>query len=344
MSPHDLLALCQERGITLEVVGDRLRCRAPVGVLTSGLKSALADQKAALMQILTAEGADAPYPAVPAEAEVIAIKAWSDILQEAIWVVVDDLSRDEWPADAPVYEYREVKILKEVGPGALSWVHLLKKEALRGGKRTIHGVYHELRPPRPPPALTNRAERNDAVKEGTQKTEGQHLPSGRATTVHEVQHDTQEGTSTTEPATARPRAAQTPSSRTMKVRGQMSLKKQAKLRQQVLARLEESPAIRESRIGRRSGAEVLADRLFKLSWPDCVLLAAYVLGQAEVAPTAWVEAATAAWAEADESRGSTTTLSTAVAPFNAVSAENDSIPAAVASADDTFPNLEDVAL
>jgi TubC N-terminal docking domain len=128
MTPHDLLALCQERGITLEVAGDRLRCRAPVGVLTSGLKSALADQKAALMQILAAQNAEAPSPAVPAEAEVIAIKAWSDILQEAIWVVVDHLSRDEWPTDAPVYEYREVKILKEVGPGALSWVHLLKEE------------------------------------------------------------------------------------------------------------------------------------------------------------------------------------------------------------------------
>jgi hypothetical protein len=219
------------------------------------------------------------------------------------------------------------------------------KEALRRGKRTIHRVYQELRPPRPAAAEADHAERNDTVTEVTQKTDRQRLPSGHATTVHEAQHDVQEGTSTTEPATARQRAAQTPSSRTMKVRGQMSLRSQAKLRQQVLARLAESSAIRAARIGRKSGVEVLEDRLSRLSWPDCVLLAAYVLGQAEAAPTAWVEAATAAWAEADEYRRATATLSTAVAPsLDAASAEEDSMPVANASSDDPFPNLEDVAL
>jgi len=128
MTPHDLLALCQDRGITLEVVGDRLRCRAPVGTMTPELKQALADQKVTIMEILTTDGADILFPAVLAESEVIAIKAWSDILQEAIWVVVDHLSRDEWPTDAPVYAYSEVMILKVVSPGALSWVHLLKEE------------------------------------------------------------------------------------------------------------------------------------------------------------------------------------------------------------------------
>ena len=128
MTAHDLIAACRTRGISLEVIGERLRCRAPAGVLTPELKQALADQKAPLMQILTTEGPGTLSPAVPMDAEVIAIQAWSDILQEAIWVVVDDLPRDEWPIDPPVYQYREVKVLKEVGQDTLSWVHVLKEE------------------------------------------------------------------------------------------------------------------------------------------------------------------------------------------------------------------------
>jgi hypothetical protein len=210
------------------------------------------------------------------------------------------------------------------------------KQALRRGKRTIHGVYRELRPPRPAPTQADRAD---------QKTDRPRLPSGRMKTAHEAQYDTQEGTSTTEPDTTRQRADQTPSSRIIKVWGQTSLRSQVKLRQQVVSRLAASPAIREAQIGRQSGAEVLEDRLSRLSWPDFVLLAAYVLGQAEAAPAAWVEAATAAWAEADEYCKATATLATADVPrLDTMSTEKDSLPAAVAAADDPVPNLEDVAL
>jgi hypothetical protein len=219
------------------------------------------------------------------------------------------------------------------------------KAALRRGERTIHGAYQELHPPRPASALADRAERDDGVKEANPKTARLRLPSGRVKTVREAQHDTQAGTSTTEPATGHQLAAQMPSPRSLKVRGRMSLRRQANLRQQVVSRLAESPAIREARIGRKSGVEVLQERLSRLWWPDCVLLAAYVLRQAEAAPAAWVEAATAAWAEADEDREATATLSTSAAPrLDAMSTEEDSMPAAVASADDPFPNLEDVAL
>jgi len=31
MTPEDIIAECRTRGVTLEVMGDRLRCRAPVG-------------------------------------------------------------------------------------------------------------------------------------------------------------------------------------------------------------------------------------------------------------------------------------------------------------------------
>jgi hypothetical protein len=83
----------------------------------------------------------------------------------------------------------------------------------------------------------------------------------------------------------------------------------------------------------------------RLLWADFVLLAAYVLGQAEAAPAAWVEAATAAWAEADKSRKTTATLATPDAPhLDAMSAEKDLIPVAVASAEYPFPNLEEITL
>jgi TubC N-terminal docking domain len=108
--------------------GDRLRCRAPVGVLTSELKFALADQKAALMQILEAEGHDAPPPEVAEDAEIIAVKVWSEILGEAIWVVADDLPREKWPAEAWVYTHAEVKILQQVGPATLMWVQTVKED------------------------------------------------------------------------------------------------------------------------------------------------------------------------------------------------------------------------
>jgi hypothetical protein len=58
--------------------------------------------------------------------DIVAVKVWSDTLGEAVWVLVDDLPRDEWPTDAPVYTQAEVKILTHVGADTLAWVHPLK--------------------------------------------------------------------------------------------------------------------------------------------------------------------------------------------------------------------------
>jgi hypothetical protein len=65
MTAHDIIAECRTRGISIEVIGERLRCRAPVGILTPELKQALADQKATVMEILTGEGTDSPLPGNP---------------------------------------------------------------------------------------------------------------------------------------------------------------------------------------------------------------------------------------------------------------------------------------
>jgi hypothetical protein len=57
---------------------------------------------------------------------IVAVHVWSDVLEAAVWVVADDLPRAEWPMDAPVYTYAEVKILTQVGPETLAWVHPVK--------------------------------------------------------------------------------------------------------------------------------------------------------------------------------------------------------------------------
>jgi hypothetical protein len=70
---------------------------------------------------------------------IVAAKVWSDTLGEAVWVVVDDLPRDQWPTDASVYTHTEVKILRAVGPGTVTWVHVVKQmfgaDVVRSGRR-----------------------------------------------------------------------------------------------------------------------------------------------------------------------------------------------------------------
>src|SRR6266545_3634468 len=57
---------------------------------------------------------------------IVAVKVWSDVLEAAVWVVADDLPREQWPTEAPVYTHQEVKQLMQVGPQALAWVHVTK--------------------------------------------------------------------------------------------------------------------------------------------------------------------------------------------------------------------------
>jgi hypothetical protein len=152
MTPAEVLRELSQRGVILEPHGDKLRYRAPAGTLTPELKLALADQKAAIMQLLATEVPIGSPPAVADEREVIALKVWSDILREAVWVVADDIPRAEWPTDAPVYTYTEVTILKDVGHDTLVWVHATKEmfgaEVVCGGRRATlaKGGVQETRP------------------------------------------------------------------------------------------------------------------------------------------------------------------------------------------------------
>ena len=53
MTAGEVLTVCREAGIRLEVVGDRLRFDAPVGALTPELRDTLARHKRELLDVLT---------------------------------------------------------------------------------------------------------------------------------------------------------------------------------------------------------------------------------------------------------------------------------------------------
>jgi hypothetical protein len=71
---------------------------------------------------------------------IVAVKVWSDKLWGAVWVVVEDLPRNQRPTDAPVYTHGEVKILRGVGQEPLAWVHAIKRMfgavVVSGGRRS----------------------------------------------------------------------------------------------------------------------------------------------------------------------------------------------------------------
>jgi hypothetical protein len=68
MTVAELLAACRQQGIGLTVEGDRLRYKAPVGVLSPALKDALRQQKASLIVLLRTDGrARTAHPQTRAE-------------------------------------------------------------------------------------------------------------------------------------------------------------------------------------------------------------------------------------------------------------------------------------
>jgi hypothetical protein len=74
--------------------------------------------------------------------DIAAVKVWSTVLRARLWVVADDLPREAWPTDAPVYTHAEVKILRQAGREGLASVHAAK--ALFAG-RVLRAHEVELR-------------------------------------------------------------------------------------------------------------------------------------------------------------------------------------------------------
>ena len=79
------------------------------------------------------------HKALGEDVSPMAVKVWSAILGEAIWVVADDLPKDAWPADALAYTHQEVKVLRQIGQDTLAWVHATKRmfgaQVIAGGRR-----------------------------------------------------------------------------------------------------------------------------------------------------------------------------------------------------------------
>jgi hypothetical protein len=67
------------------------------------------------------------HKALDEDVSPIAVKVWSAMLDEAIWVVADDLPKNAWPADALAYTHQEVKVLRQMGQDTLAWVHATKQ-------------------------------------------------------------------------------------------------------------------------------------------------------------------------------------------------------------------------
>jgi hypothetical protein len=135
MTAIELLAELRQRGIRITAQGDHLYLDAPRGAVTSELREALITSKEELLRLLiqpsTTTARDPESEAFVNThgegAPNAAVKVWSDMLGEAVWVVADDMPRTEWPAGSPVYTHQEVKILLRVGPDTLKWVHLVKE-------------------------------------------------------------------------------------------------------------------------------------------------------------------------------------------------------------------------
>jgi hypothetical protein len=122
MNATAILQTIRQRGGQVILDGDHIRVCKTSGVLTDELRQAIRAEKAALLRILAAEQQRAPAP--PQADDIVAIKVWSEALEEALWVVADGVPIDEYLADGKVFTHHEVQVLRAQGQGVKAWVPL----------------------------------------------------------------------------------------------------------------------------------------------------------------------------------------------------------------------------
>ena len=122
MNASTILQTVRERGGQVTLEGDNIRVCKTSGVLTDELRQAIRAEKAAIMTILAAEQVRAPMP--PRRDDIAAVKVWSEVLQEAVWVVADDVPLDPYLADGRVYTPHEIRVLRAQGQGVKVWAPL----------------------------------------------------------------------------------------------------------------------------------------------------------------------------------------------------------------------------
>jgi len=126
MRATTLVDTLRAQGWGFAIDGHDLRIRRPRGALTGELRQALKAEKAAILMILAAEQQRAPMPLQGDD--LVAVKVWSEVLQEAVWVVADDVPLDPYLADGRVYTHHEVRVLLEHGRNVKMWAPLDTEE------------------------------------------------------------------------------------------------------------------------------------------------------------------------------------------------------------------------
>jgi TubC N-terminal docking domain len=122
MNATAILQTIRQRGGQVTLEGDHIRVCKTSGVLTDELRQAIHAEKTALVRILAAEQQRARMPLQGDD--LVAIKAWSELLEEALWVVAEGVPVDAYLRDGKVFSHREVQVLREQGRGVKAWAPL----------------------------------------------------------------------------------------------------------------------------------------------------------------------------------------------------------------------------
>jgi hypothetical protein len=117
-----ILQTIRARGGQVTLEGDTIRVGKTRGVLTNELRQAIRAEKAAILTILAAEQQRAQLPLQGDD--LVAVKVWSEVLQEAIWVVADGVPITEHPGNGKIFSHHEVRVLLAHGRGVKAWAPL----------------------------------------------------------------------------------------------------------------------------------------------------------------------------------------------------------------------------
>ena len=144
MGAPEILTECRERGIILTANEDWLAFDAPVGALDPELRAELAAHKAEILATLTDWNTlPSRLPSAPFDQKAMAaIKAghavpvWSSVLQDWMWWVWDEKSRQKLLREGcqvPIYTLGELAVVSDqkVGPETIRGIHEMKKKSGR---------------------------------------------------------------------------------------------------------------------------------------------------------------------------------------------------------------------
>jgi TubC N-terminal docking domain len=117
-----LVDTLRARGWGFAIDGHGLRVRSPRGAMTDELRQAIRAQKAAILTILAAEQQRTRMPLQGDE--LVAVKVWSEILQEPVWVVANGAAIAEYLREGKVFTPHAIRVLRAQGRGVKAWAPL----------------------------------------------------------------------------------------------------------------------------------------------------------------------------------------------------------------------------